>query len=544
MLLRLRAAGTAAFYEPAAWVLERYRAALAEAHARGIATEAHFRDLFDAYLAASRHDQASALTQDYPDIELPEVPEIVPPESAPSDNDRTLWRVVEDPLRLEGFHVDLDAPRLLIVSSPGCGFCRMAARALPADDVLGRLMREHAIWLAAKSWDNTYPRMLRFNHEYPEAPHYFVDDPGEWPMPGFNATPRFHFVKDGEIVETLAGWGGGSEALWAIARGFESIGLLDAGSLPEDAFAYADEETGPDRCPTRDEARELIAERTPIMTQEDLDTHLAQLRAGGGDSPLLALSPEARKRLVDSVRFGKYGATGFRIDDMRAQLEPDQIHALASLFGMQYFYAGMFFPTEMLSEEDKNLKAMFECTGKYAQVESSAFSPARATAPLQGFLPCGQTALAFSPARATERPFPSEAFGVNVVDYGAVPDSDQDATAAIQAAPDDGRRDADGNPIHGDLISTPQGFGASSGEVVLSSGNAETMVHGNYIDVDDSLTGTAGHVGQTSDAYFLNFHHEKDNAFGWIWDNGVQGSDPMVLDMLFGDRFWQPALDD
>jgi hypothetical protein len=432
VLLRLRAAGTAAFYEPAGWVLERYRAALAEAHARGIATEEHFRDMFDAYLSASRHDQASALTQDYPDIELPEVPEIVPPESAPSDNDRTLWRVVEDPLRLEGFHVDLDAPRLLIVSSPGCGFCRMAARALPADDVLGPLMREHAIWLAAKSSGNTYPRMLRFNGEYPEAQHYFVDAPGEWPMPGFNATPRFHFVKDGETVETLAGWGGGSEALWAIARGFESIALLDAGSLPEDAFAYADEETGPDRCPTRDEARELIAERTPIMTQEDLDTHLAHLRAGGGDSPLLALSPEARKRLVDSVRFGKYGVIGFRIDDMRAQLEPDQIHALASLFGMQYFYAGMFFPTEMLSEEDKDLKAMFECTGKYAQAESSAFSP----------------------ARTTERPFPSEAFGVNVVDYGAVPDSDQDATAAIQAALDDGRRDADGNPIHGDFLST------------------------------------------------------------------------------------------
>ena len=100
--------------------------------------------------------------------------------------------------------------------------------------------------------------MLRFNREYPEAPHYFVDDPGAWPIPDFNATPRFHFAKGGEVHETLAGWGGGSEALWAIARGFESIGLLDAGSLPEDAFAYADEQTGPARCPTRDEARNCL----------------------------------------------------------------------------------------------------------------------------------------------------------------------------------------------------------------------------------------------------------------------------------------------
>ncbi len=370
LMLRVRAASTAAFYEPADWVLERYRAALAEAHARGIATEEHFRDLFDAYLAASRHDQASTLAQDYPDIELPEVPEIVPPESAPPDSARTLWRVAEDPLRLEGFHVDLDAPRLLIVSSPSCGFCRMAARALSGDEVLGPLMREHAIWLVEKSASNTYPRMLSFNREYPEAQHYFVEDPGEWPVPGFNATPRFHFAKGGEVHETLAGWGGGSEALWAIARGFESIGLLDAGSLPEDAFAYADEQIGPDRCPTREDARKMLAERAPVVTGQDLDAHLAQLRTGG-DSPLLALTSEARKRLIDSVRFGSYGVLGFRIDDVRAQLEPLQIYAVASLFGLQATYAEILFPADLLSEEDKDFKAMLECTGKYAQAESS-----------------------------------------------------------------------------------------------------------------------------------------------------------------------------
>ncbi|MFN2333671.1 MAG: hypothetical protein ABR550_04520, partial [Wenzhouxiangellaceae bacterium] len=365
VMLRMRAAGTGAFYEPADWVLERYRAALAEAHTRGIATEEHFRDLFDAYLAASCHDQASALAQNYPDIDLPEVPEVVPPESAPSDSARTLWRVADDPLRLEGFHVELDAQKLLIVSSPGCGFCRMAARALPGDKVLGPLMREHAIWLVEKSASNTYLRMLRFNREYPEAPHYFVDDPDEWPVPGFNATPRFHFAERGEVRETLAGWRGGSEALWAIARSFESIGLLDTGSLPEDAFAYADEQIGPDRCPTREEARKMIAERAPVVTGEDLDAHLALLRAGG-DSPLLALSPEARKRLVDSVRFGSYGVLGFRIDDVRAHLEPLQIHAIASLFGLQPTYAEILFPADLLSEEDKNIKAMLECTGRYA----------------------------------------------------------------------------------------------------------------------------------------------------------------------------------
>lgn len=369
--LRVRAAWWAAFYGPTDWMLERYRAALDEAHVRGIAKPKQFQELFDAYLAASLHDQAERLVQSYPDVDLPEVPEIVAPGSPPSDSARTLWRVADDPPRLEGFHVELDGPKLLIVSSPGCGFCRMAARVLPADDVLGPLMREHAIWLAEKSANNTYPRMLRFNREYPEALHFFVDDPAEWPVPAFNATPRFHFSDGGEVRETLVGWRGGSEALWAIARGFESIGLLDTESLQEDVFAYADDKAGPDRCPTHDKAMDLIVERTPIMTREDLDAHLEQLDAGEG-SPLLVLSSEARKRLVDSISFGSRGANGFRLDDLRAQLEAREIHAVAALFGQQYFLAGMLFPAELLSEKDTDLKAMLDCTGKYAQAESSS----------------------------------------------------------------------------------------------------------------------------------------------------------------------------
>jgi len=363
--LRLRAAGTVAFYRPADWVLYRYRAALAEAHRRGIATDGHYSDLFDAYLAASRHDDAERMHERYPDVDLPEVPEIVPPSPAPSENARTLWRVADDPLRLEGFTVDLDEPRLLIVSSPNCGFCRRAARALPADEVLGPLMREHALWLVSKSSSDPYPRMLRFNREFPEAPHYYVDEPTDWPMPQFSATPRFHFAQAGQIRETLAGWGGGSEALWAIARGFAAIGLLDVDALPDDAFAYADEGAPARRCPTRQKARERIAERTPILTREDLDAHLGQLH-NADDSPFEGLSAEARKRFIDSLRFHDNGAVSFRIDDLKAQLDDRGIYRVTSLFGEQYFFAGRLFRVDLLSDAERELKAMLECTGQFA----------------------------------------------------------------------------------------------------------------------------------------------------------------------------------
>jgi hypothetical protein len=366
VVLRVRAAGAAVFVAPADWVLARYRSALVEAHRRGIANPEHFRKLFDAYLAASRPEQAEQLLESYPELNLPAVPEFLPPGEPPSSSARTLWRVADEPIRLEGFHLELSGPRLLIVSSPGCGFCRMAARALPEDELLGPLMREHAVWLSEKSLNNTFQRMLGFNRENPKAQHYFVDDPAKWPVSTFRAFPEFSFVVDGQVRETLIGWRGGSEAMWAMARGFESIGLLDAKALPPDAFAYADnEKPATEQCPTREQAWAEITDGAAVTSREDLDTHLAEL-SESGDSPLLALSSEARKRLIDSIRFGSRGTSGFRLDDVRAQLSPPEIYAVASLFGLQVFYAGVLFPEELLSERDRQLKAMYECTGDYA----------------------------------------------------------------------------------------------------------------------------------------------------------------------------------
>lgn len=134
-------------------------------------------------------------------------------------------------------------------------------------------------------------------------------------------------------------------------------------------FAYADDEkSATDHCPTREQAWAEIIDGAAVTNREALDTHLAEL-SEGGDSPLLALSSEARKRLVDSIRFGSRGTSGFRLDDVRAQLSPLEIYAVASLFGLQVFYAGMFFPEELLSERDRQLKAMYECTEEYAPEE-------------------------------------------------------------------------------------------------------------------------------------------------------------------------------
>lgn len=366
--LRLRAAEMAAFY-PESWVLERFHAVIEVAHERGLARADQIRSLFDAYQVAWDFDAAESLRQQYPDAELPELPELVSPPEVDNDRARIVWQIHDDPPRLKGDVVELDGPRLLVVTSPGCGFCHRAARALPGDDILGPLMEEHALWIAASAAGTSYHYLVRWNDSYPASPTMLVDDPEHWPIDDFFHYPQFIFVQGERVEEKLVGWGGGSGALQAIAEGYAGLGLLDLEALPKDAFDYADKPASVDGCPTREVALERSNERALISTRDELDDHLADIEAGA-DSPLLALSEEARRRLVDSISFGSRGVAGFRHDDLVAQLEPEGFYEVVSLFGMQYFYAGQFFPPELLTDEERDLRDRINCSGYYANDHS------------------------------------------------------------------------------------------------------------------------------------------------------------------------------
>ncbi|MFP4335538.1 MAG: hypothetical protein ACLFQC_08725 [Wenzhouxiangella sp.] len=367
--LRVRAAENITFLGAAGWVLARNRAALDEAQRRGIVRSESVRRLFNAYIAAFDFEMAADLAQHYPAFSLPAVPKLVQAGLPPSESSRKLWKVHEDPVRFEAFYLDLSQPHLVVISSPGCAFCRRAVRDLTADSILGPLMKEHVIWVTQISINDTYQRLQQFNNTQSSAEHFFVGDPSKWPVDDFGFFPNFVFMANGEVVENLVGWRGGSESLWAIARGFASAGLLELEGVADEAFDYADvEEAKPEHCPTRDEAWTTLLQSTQIRSREDLDAHLNKIEAGHA-SPLLALSVEARKRLANSIRFADNRALGFRLDDMRASLDPRQFHDVSKLFGLHLFYAGGFFPVEILSDEDQDLKARFDCTGAYSVSE-------------------------------------------------------------------------------------------------------------------------------------------------------------------------------
>ena len=359
--IRLRAARLTAFYVRPGWVLERFRAVVEEALRRGLAESGELNNLFTAYQAAGHFRAARQLRTDFPDAGLPQVPEIVPAPTPRPQDARTVWHVDGEANRLRGDWLALEEAKLLIVTSPGCGFCRAAARELSADEVLGPLMQSHAVWLAERSMNNTFRSIAHWNEHYPHSPTRLIDDPADWPIDEFESTPQFHFVRDGEIVDTLVGWRGGPESLRALADGFARLGLLDVSQLPEEVFAYAEKPSYTRGCPERTEAWERIRERAVINTRDDLERYLDEIEAGG-DSPLKKLSTEGRKRFLASMRFADDDRLmGFSHGELEAQLEPREIYEVTSLFGQQYAYAGRLFDLELLSEEEKDLNAMLDC---------------------------------------------------------------------------------------------------------------------------------------------------------------------------------------
>ena len=269
--IRLRAARLTAFYARQDWVLERLLAVVEEALRRGLADSGELNNLFTAYQAAGRYQAARRLRTDFPDADLPQVPEIVPAPASGAEGARKVWHVDGEANRLRGDWLALEEVKLLIVTSPGCGFCRSAARELSADEVLGSLMQSHAVWLAERSMNNTFRSIAHWNEHYPHSPTLLIDDPVDWPIDDFESTPRFHFVRDGEIVDTLVGWRGGPESLRALADGFDRLGLLDVSQLPADVFAYAEKPSYKQGCPERGEAWERIPERAVIKMLDDLE---------------------------------------------------------------------------------------------------------------------------------------------------------------------------------------------------------------------------------------------------------------------------------
>jgi hypothetical protein len=78
----------------------------------------------------------------------------------------------------------------------------------------------------------------------------------------------------------------------------------------------------------------------PIRSAAQLAGYLAVDH--GPRDPLVALSPPARARFLESLRFGPNGLVSFQSGDIQAELSATQAYSLLSLFGLQAATCAIF----------------------------------------------------------------------------------------------------------------------------------------------------------------------------------------------------------
>lgn len=79
--------------------------------------------------------------------------------------------------------------------------------------------------------------------------------------------------------------------------------------------------------------RDIRLALATIRSKVDLESYMTSFK---GHSPLDRLSPSAKSRFVRGLSFNEKGLSGFKYDDLEAELSPAEIFRVLSLFGVEH----------------------------------------------------------------------------------------------------------------------------------------------------------------------------------------------------------------
>lgn len=108
-----------------------------------------------------------------------------------------------------------------MVSHPLCHFSSAAARAIESHAILSEIFQSSATWIAPPDRHLGTAEIASWNAQHPRSKHRIAYSRTSWPELTGWATPTFHFMKDGKVMEIVAGWpeeGNGQALLEAAER--------------------------------------------------------------------------------------------------------------------------------------------------------------------------------------------------------------------------------------------------------------------------------------------------------------------------------------
>lgn len=176
-----------------------------ELERRGLASELEVSDYHRTLVADRQWEQAKALAQRFPRVEL----EPLPPHFDPGTDSAELkvWDYDPASRTLERRSLGLEEGlTLIILSHPQCGFSRAAIRALESDPVLMKSLPRRRHYVAPTFGGLRLDTIRAWNTAHPSSRHVIVDRPLAWSFVQSWNTPQFLFLVDGKLVEQVEGW--------------------------------------------------------------------------------------------------------------------------------------------------------------------------------------------------------------------------------------------------------------------------------------------------------------------------------------------------
>lgn len=204
LLLLWRAASSAAFHGRDPRLHDRAATALAALRERGLDTRLQVRDMQALHFAAGDPDAAAAIAQAMPERDPIRLPGLHP--LADSGRHHTAWEVTGDPPALVERDRAVAGRRVVVVSAPGCGFSRAAARDIAGDAALGPVFARHALWLAPPRQLAGWEHLQRWNAAHPDTPIEVATREGAWPELDFARTPVFVVLDGDRGLARISGW--------------------------------------------------------------------------------------------------------------------------------------------------------------------------------------------------------------------------------------------------------------------------------------------------------------------------------------------------
>jgi hypothetical protein len=154
-------------------------------------------------LVQHRIGDARRLASEYRGAKLPPLPEFRDDigDNAPAP---TVWRLDVAGKRLTRAGVDLATLQIVVTAS--CDSSEEAAVDISTDPVLGPVFEQHALWLVLAPGNESIVAATEWNRRLPRAPVAMIYDRAEWSVLPDWKMPEFYFVRDGRVVDSVAGW--------------------------------------------------------------------------------------------------------------------------------------------------------------------------------------------------------------------------------------------------------------------------------------------------------------------------------------------------